>query len=209
MVKSLQQGQNKIQEICEALKKDTLEPALMEKERIIQEAQAQAEKILKEAHQEAGVILKEVREKIAQERDVFETALQRSSEQALETLKQKIENELFNRELDEQLENVTTDPKIIAKLIESMVKAIEKEGSEADLVAVIPDSVDPQKVTALLSKNTLKKLSKEGVQIGGFKGGAEVKLKGKQLTVEMTERVLKELLASSLRKDFREKIFAV
>lgn len=209
MGKTLEKGQDKIQAICDVLKEETIAPAKKEAEDIIKEAEHHKEQIIKEAHEKADELIRAAHVKIEQERSVFRSALEQGAKQALESLRQSIENDLFRPELSDFIAKETKDEKVIAKLVESMVQAIEKEGIKADLAALIPQKVDPKAVNALLSEKVLKRLEGKSVQLGEFAGGAEVKVKGKQLTLVMTDSVLKGLLAQFLRKDFREVIFAV
>lgn len=208
MAKTLENAQDKIQEICDVLRKETLEPAKIEAESIIKEAHEQADRIIKEAHERGEKLLADMHKKLSQEKSVFESALEQGARQVVESLKQEIEEALFNKELHEEIEERTKDPKAVAKIIEAMIKAVEKEGVKTDLEALIPKSLKAEEVNALLAESALKKLSKKSVSIGGFDGGAELKVKGKQLTLQLTETVVKNMLSHFLRKDFRKLLFS-
>src|SRR3990170_4430527 len=99
MERTLEKGDEKIQKICDALRKGTLEPAQKEAERILKEAKAKAEQIIKEGHQEANRHLEEARAEIEKERNVFHSSLEQAGRQALEQLRQAIEYDLFSQEL--------------------------------------------------------------------------------------------------------------
>ena len=45
------------------------------------------------------------------------------------------------------------------------------------------------------------------IQIDDIKGGAEIKLKDKKVTIELTDAAVKELLASYVIPELRAKIF--
>ena len=206
-MKTLENSQDKIEKICETLRKETLEPAQQEAARIIDEAKKQAEKIIHEAWQEHKKILADAKTQMEQERNVFQSSLMQASKQSVESLRQEIERQLFNKHLDLLLEKELKDPKIIASLISAIVKAIEKEGLDADLQAVVSREIDPRTINELIAKDALNKLKGQSVALGSIKGGAQVKIVDRNMTVDISENALKELIASFVRKDFRKLIF--
>lgn len=207
-MKTLDKGQDKIKKICSILRDETIEPAKKDAEKIIKEAQKQAEQIINEAHKQAESIINDARHAIEQEKNVFHSSLLQASKQGIEALKQSIEHKLFNEQLVAMLESQTTDPKVISNLINAIVKSVEKEGLEADLTAIIPKNVVPKEVNKLLLEEVLKKLKDHTVTVGNFKGGAQVKIVNKKMTIDISEESLQEILASYIRKDFRKMIFA-
>jgi V/A-type H+-transporting ATPase subunit E len=207
-MRSLEKGQDKIQKICDRLRHETLEPAEKEAQQIIEEAKKKAEAIKAEAERHAEQLIKQARGQIEQERNVFHSALQQAAKQTIEGLRQEIEYKLFNEELQNILEKQMADPKIIAELINGIVKTLEKEGLATDLTAVIPRLVSTEDVNALLIENIRKRLKGKPLEIGSFVGGAQVKLHGKKMTIDLTDHAIKELLAHYMRKDFRKLIFS-
>lgn len=206
-MKTLDKEQDKIAMIMEALRKETLEPAQTEAQKIIDGAKKQAEGILAEADKQSKQIIEKAKGSIEQERNVFHSSLVQAAKQSIEALRQEIEKTLFNSQLDVILETQTADPKLIAALVNAIVQAIEKEGLKANLEAVIPKQTSPREVNQLLLKGVADKLKDHSVTLGTFKGGAQVKLIDRRLTIDITEGTLKELLASFVRKDFRKIIF--
>lgn len=207
-MRSLEKGQDKIQKICDKLRRGTLEPAEKEVQQILEEAHKKAELIKAEAERHVEQMIKQARGQIEQERNVFHSALQQAAKQMAEGLRQEIEHKLFNEELQHILEKQMADPKIIAELINGIVKAIEKEGLTTDLTAIIPRLISPDDVNALLIESVRKRLKGKPLEIGGFVGGAQVKLIGKKMTIDLTDQAIKELLANYMRKDFRKMIFS-
>lgn len=206
-MRSLEKGQEKIQKICDRLRHETLEPAEEEARNILLEAKKRGEKIKEEAEKHSEQIIKQARGQIEQERNVFYSSLQQAARQTIEALRQEIENKLFNQELMHLLEKQLADPKIIADIVNGIIKSVENEGISTDLTVVIPRLVNPEHVAALLLEGVKKRLKNRPVEIGGFAGGAQVKLAGKNLTIDLTDQVLKELISSYMRKDFRKLIF--
>jgi len=208
-MKSLEKGEDKIEKICEALRKETIEPAKKEALKIVEEAKKQAEAIILEADRQAKEMIVRAKNDIEQERNVFHSSLQQAAKQSVEALRQEIEKHLFSTQLDLVLESQMKDPKIIASLINAIIKAIDKKGIDTSIEAVIPQEVSPRDVNELLLAETLKRLEGHSVTVGAFKGGAQIKLVNKRMTVDITESALRELMSSFVRKDFRKLIFNV
>ncbi len=207
-MKTLEKSHEKIKKICDSIQHEVLAPAKKEAEEIIEQAKKEAHAILEEAKKEKETLLEQAKRTIQQERSVFESSLLQATKQSVESLKQSIENNLFNNSLHEFIADPLSEPKIIASLITAIVNALEKEGMQANLSAIIPQKVPAKDVNALLSSNILNRLKEHSVQVGHFEGGALVKLNGKNITIDITDSAVKELLASYLRKDFRKMIFS-
>ena len=126
-----------------------------------------------------------------------------------DALKQSIEEKLFDQELAKLITKHTHDPKVLSQLITAVVKAIEKDGLEANLSIYVPAAVPARDVNTLLAHEILEKLKEKSVLVGPFTGGIEVKLHKENITVDITDSALKELVANYIRKDFREMIFGV
>jgi len=206
-MKTLEQGSQKIKKISEVLKNEIIEPAKKEAQEIIEEAKNRADEIIKEAHKEVAQLHEEFKTAIEQERNVFQSTMNQASRLTIETLKQEITNKLFNKEFQHLIDKETKDPKIIARLIEAIIKAIEKEGLSANLSAIIPNTVSEKEVNALLGEHILSKLKEDGVTLGDFAGGAKVKMHDKNITIEITDQSMMELVAS-FATGFRKTIFA-
>lgn len=209
-MKTLDKGQDKIKRICSVLREETLEPAEKEAQQIIAGAKAEAESIVAEGKASAEKLLQDARAAIEQERNVFNGSLQQAAKQSLESLRQSIERAFFNTQLSSIIEGNAADPQLVATLINAIAKALEKEGLSADLTALVPKTVEPRRVNELLMQDALKRLRGGGVAIGSFAAGAQVKVSGKNLTIDISEGALKELLSTYVvRKDFRKMIFDV
>ena len=189
------------------LKRETLEPAKKEAEEIVQAARVKAEEIIRDAKKDAEKTLQEARKEIEKERNVFQSSLNQACKQALEVLKQDIESKLFNPELSKILHQPLQEPQIIADLIKAVIGAIEKEGTDVDLSAFIPQAVSAETINRLLMQNILQRLKGGSVQVASLKGGIAVKMDKENITIDVTEEALKELVSTYIRKDFRETLF--
>ncbi|MEM8727205.1 MAG: V-type ATP synthase subunit E [Chlamydiota bacterium] len=207
-MKSIDTGKEKVKKICEVLRKETLDPAKKEGDRIIAKARADAEKIIEDAKNEASRIGEESKRRIEEQRNLCQASMNLAAKQSIDTLKQEIEKNLFNPELNRLVADTVKEPKAVAELIQAMIAGIKKEGIEGDLKAIISGSVDVDAVNRELAKGGIEKLKSESIEVGAIEGGAQVKIIDKNLTIDMSDEALKELIAGFVRDDFRSMIFA-
>ena len=206
-MENLDTGKDKIKKICEILKNETLQPAQEEAQKIIEGAQQEARNIQRAAELQAEETVSAAKAKMAKHKELFDHSIRLACGQVLESLRQEIENHLFNTSLSAWLSKQTLDADLAAKLINAIVKAVEKEGTSAELSAIIPSQIPAEKVNALLLKEVLGKLREKSVILGGMNGGVQLKLHDKQLTLDLSDEALKELLGKYIRKDFRDLLF--
>lgn len=207
IMKTLEQGKDKIQKICDKLRIETLEPAQQEAAQIIEEANARAEQILAEARGEAEGYLHEARKQIEQERNVFKSSLAQAGKQSLEALRQSIEKDLFNDQLVSTVEKESAKPDFVAKILEAIVAAVERDGVSADFAAILPETVSKEELARSIGAAVMKKLEKHPFTISEFRGGVQLKLVDRKMTVDISDETLKELLAGYVRKDFHTLLF--
>lgn len=207
-MKGLESGKDKVKKICEVLKKETLEPAKKEAEEILHQAHATAENIISQANAKAKDIESAAKKEIERQRNVFQSSLHQACKQSIESLKQEIENNLFSKDLSSLITKQTQDPKVIAELVTAVVKAIEKEGINSDITAYVSSAVPAKAINSLLAQNILHRLKEKEVVLGSMQGGVAVKLHKENITLDITDIALKELVSQYIRKDFRDMLFA-
>lgn len=207
-MKNLEKGQTKIDKICAMLKEETLQPAQAEAEALLKKAQEKAEQLINDAQKAAAKLHLEAKAQIEHERSVFYTSLDQASAQALESLRQSIERVFFNESLPAVIQKHTADPELIARLINAIVKALEKEGMAADLSVLVPKTMTPHQLNQLLLDDVLKRLKERSVVLGDISSGIKLQLHDKKLTIDLSGEALKDLLATYIaRKDFRKLLF--
>ena len=206
-MKGIDTGKDKVKKICDVLKRETLEPAKKEAEGIVNQAELQSKQIIQEAKKEAERMLLDSRKEVEKERNIFQSSLHQACKQALEVLKQDIEDKLFNPELSQLLHQPLQEPQAVADLIKAVIHALEKEGIDADLSVLIPRAVPAESINRLLTQNILQKLTANSVKLGSMQGGIAVKIENSHITIDVTESALKELVSDYIRKDFRETLF--
>lgn len=207
-MKKLETEEEKIEKICNLLRHETIEPAKREALAAIGEAEERARAILNRAEREAQQLLAEAREQIKKDRALFESSLELGAQQAIEMLRQHIEEHLFNSTLKEAIASLQRDPAVLARLIDAIVAAIDSAGLSADLSAHINKEVNREAVLALLADNTLKLLDNgEALQVAGISGGVQLRLIDKKISIDMTDVALRELLSAFVRKEYRKLFF--
>ena len=206
---NLATGKDKIQEICDSIRKETLEPVKQEAREIVENAHLQAAAIIKNAKSEAESARTTAAQEIAEKQRLFQSSLELACRQGIESLKQKIEQELFNPELNEMIVKETSNPQIIVRLLESFMKSLEEKGIEEDFEAVIPKDISPRTINGLLVGKILEHLKNRSVEIGDFKGGVQIRMKDRKITIDISDVALREIIAAYIRRDFRELVFQV
>ncbi len=204
----METGKDKVKKICEVLRKETLEPAMQEASEVVDQAKAKGEQIVSEAKAKAAKLLEAADKEIEKRKKVFQASLNQGARQSAEWLKQEIEERLLNHNLYQMISQATSSPEILAKMVEAVVKAVEDEGLETDLSAIIPTAVDPKAVNELLGKEVLKQLKENSVVIGPKKGGIELKLHKENITIDLTDTAILELMTRYVRKDFHKYFFS-
>ena len=85
----------------------------------------------------------------------------------------------------------------------------EEKGVEEDVTAIIPKTIQPRAINSLLLKGVLEKLKGHSVVLGDFSGGVQISMKHEQITIDISDTVVRELVANFIRRDFRDLVFQV
>lgn len=208
-MKGLDNGKNKIQKICDALRVETLEPAKQEAREIIENAHLQAADLIRDAKDKMQSLIEAADHEIDQKRKTFESSIQLACRQVLESLKQKIEKEFFYHGLADLVAKEMSNSQMIANLINSSMKTLSEKGIEEDISILIPQTINPRTINSLLVKEFIDRLKEKSVIVGDFDGGIQIKLLDRQITIDITDRIVRELVANFIRRDFRELVFQV
>lgn len=206
-MQSLETGKDKIQKICDAIRKETLEPVKQEASELIENAHTMAKKIVEDAEKIALAIKKKTDQEVKDRLKDLETQLAHAAKLSVETLKQKIEHELFSKELGQVVAGQMADKNIIVKLIESFMRSLETQGIEEDFEVVVPKEISAREINGMLAKHVLERMKGHGVQLDGFEGGVKLVMKDRQITIDITNRAVQDLLATFLRRDLRDLVF--
>ncbi len=207
-MKTLEKGQDKIKKIADELRHQTLEPAKKMAQEIIVEAEKAAEEIIQAAKNQANKLIASARQTIEQERKVFHASLAQACKQAVEMLKQQIETKLFNDELSIQLEKAAGNSDVIVQLVNAIVESIQKEGISSDISVIIPQKSDPKKIGAQIAKGVMDELKGGPIDLGSFSAGVQVRLNDRRMTLDITDKTLKEIISRFVPSSFHDIIFS-
>ena len=200
-------AQDKLKQICDTLREETLKPAEEEAGSIVHNAREQAKRSVEEAKEEAQRIIRSAEEAADQTIKKGEAALIQAGKRSLENLKQAVETKIFKESLREWLDGVAADPQVSAKLVQALVQAVETQGISGNLSACIGKHVSARAVNEVLGKEITSKLKEKSVSIGKFSGGAQLKVDERNWVLDISSEALLDLLTRFLQKDFREMIF--
>lgn len=208
-MKELPKKEDKVAYICQALRRETLEPAQQEAREIIAEAEQQRERILQEADRQRKERHKEMQNQMAQEQSLFRLSLEHAGKQAISLIKQEIEESLFSPAIGSLIDKAASKPETVAAFLNSVIHAVVKEGIGANIEAILPKTVSPQSIMPLLEAQIRERLQKEGaIRVGSFAGGAQIRLKDKNMVLDFSDKALEQLLSRFLRESFHEYLFS-
>lgn len=201
-------NQDKVQKICDTIRKDTLLPAELQAQEIIKNAEKLAAVTLEKAQAEAKQLREQAHKEILKDKQAFLSSLHIACKQTLDLFKQKVEKKIFHDGLSEIIKETTKKPEVITRCIEAILDALAKEGIEQDLELIIPKSISSQEVMAMLIQKAVAVLEAAPIQLDSFAGGAKIRIRERHLTIDVSDLALKELIASFLREDFRALVFS-
>lgn len=206
-METLEKGKSKLGEICEILRKETLEPAQNDAKGIVDSARIESQKIIELAHAEAKQIMDDAHAKIEQERKLFENSMDLASKQSFDELRQKVEEHLFAIELSQLGAGMLKEGELVAKLLGAIINAIEKEGLGSNLALAISGILKPEEISKHLMDGIKQKLEKNEIPIESIDSGAVIKIVDKKMRIDVSEQSLKELMGTFLRDSFRQILF--
>ena len=196
-------AQDKLKQICDALKVETLKPAEEEANTIVNNAKEQAKRIIQEAQETAQKLVASADRKLKQ----GESSLAQAGKRSVESLKQAIEQKIFKESLAEWLDSVFADHEVGARLVNALIQGVESQGFSGDITAYVAKHISPRAVNEILGKTVLAKLKGKSVVVGEFSSGVQLKVHERNWVLDLSSDALLTLLTRYLQKDFREMIF--
>ena len=204
---SEERADRKIQEICDIITKETLTPAKEKADLIIEDAKKEAAEIIREANEERNRLIEKTRQEIEKEKRVADSSIELAVKQALSRLRSSIHS-LFSAELKDMFKSGLKSSDIVAKVINSVVSAIESKGVKTSLTAQVSKDLDLKEVQSALLENVKKSLGSEGVQLSELPSGVVIKQTEKSFAVEVSDKALIEMLGEYLTDNLQEKLFS-
>lgn len=203
----LERADLRIQEICDKIRNETLEPAKEEANDVLEKARQEANRIIAEAKQKAHEVRSALQKTLEEDRRVFDSSLVQACKQTIEHLKLKIEEHFFNPQLANWIATELGGESEHAKLLDVLINALEKEGTGSQLSALIPKKFSADAINAKLSESILNCLKEKSVELADLPAGVLVKVINKHMVLDLSSSALVDIVASFIRKDFRQVFF--
>ena len=200
-------SKKKVKKICDVLVKETLEPAQKQAEEIVDEAHAKGSAIISEAKAKAEAILQKARDQVEEEKRVFESSVNIAVQKVITDLKDQIESRLFHPELEGQVSKYLKEKDVVVKLIDALVGALSKEGMKADLEVIVSNSFSTEEICSAILDSSLKAMKGETIQLAEMGSGVVVKCEGYNLSVDITDEAVKEIIARYASESLRKILF--
>ena len=180
--------QNKLQELTEKIYREGVSKGNEEAEIIISGARAESEKILKEARKEAEAIISDAEKKAEEIMDKTLSGMKMSFRQAMNTLKQEVEEAILLKIVEEPVSEIFSDNRFIARLIEVTAEKWSHEINEGGIEISIPEEM-MNEMEQYLKSRTTKSLT-DGIilhPVKSMKKGFEIRPAGKEFKISVTE----------------------
>ena len=116
---------------------------------------------------------------------------------------------MFFKGLHDLVAKEMAHPKFIADLVQDFMKMLDEKGINEELTALVPKGASKKAINSLIASQFLDRLHGKSVVLGDFDGGVQLKLHDQTVTIDMSDRALRDVLASFLRADFRKLVFQV
>lgn len=207
-MKSLESNQEKVQQLCNLLQTQAIEPAQKQAREIVQEAKAKAAEIIAEAKYQAAALQAQAKAEMEKEKEVVESSLKQAARQAVIGLRKEIEDNLFGDRLAQLSKEVLSKEELLANLIKSYIQAVAKEGLSNSFSAFVANHQDSTRLAEAIGYELVSALREGKLVQTSLGGGFKLQLHDRHLTVDCTSEALTESLANYLRKDLRERLFA-
>ncbi|MEQ8360570.1 MAG: hypothetical protein RH860_13860 [Cytophagales bacterium] len=195
---------DKINVIARKIYEEGLEKAQQESENILNSANSEADQIIKSAKAQAEQIIKEAENKAQKEKKIISSELKLASEQVIESLRQRIKDQVSLKLLDDNLKSIFKDPDFIKSLI---IEIAGSWSSNNGFDVKVADSIKSKVEQAL--KPSLKDVLKN-MEIRSAKGletGFIIEDKKDHYEITFTEEQFREFLKPFIKEKTQKLIF--
>ena len=195
----------KLQGLLEKIKKEGLEKAGIEKQKILDDAKKEAQKIVDKANDEAELIRKKAEEDAKKLEKRSETAVRQASRDIMLKLKGELQKRLENLVHDLSSESMT--PEFMGNIIKEMAAAFSKDDSSSDLkLELLVAPKDCEKLIVLL-RGSLAKSFTETPEVFGendIGGGLKIGLKKNDVFFDFTDDAITDLVCAYVNPKLAE-----
>jgi|GEM_PF-1894646 len=206
MPKSLAREQEALEKILSRIEEETLDPAKQEADKIVRDAKERAEEIVKQAELERDQILSSGRATLAKEQEVIRSSLKQAGVEGLESLRQKVQGEFFEKTLVNLVDKKMSEREVLDKIIDALLQALKNSGFDSRFSLVLPKAISSKDLAEVAAKHALSSLQADA-KVGELSGGVQVQLHDRHLTLDFSSKAVSDLLLPYLRKELRELLF--
>ena len=195
---------DKLNAIARKIYEEGLEKAQQVSEVIIEKARSDSQKIISDARLQAEQILNDARKSAEKEKQIVLSEVKLASDQALDTLRQKIKQLIANQSINSSLENSFKSDSFIRNLILEIAKNWNKEsGFALELDTVIGKKLETEIKTSLSSliKDVQVDLNKN------IEAGFKIIDKKEGFEIEFSESQFKEFLKPFIKEKTQKLLF--
>ena len=203
----LETGNDKVKKICEVLKRETIDPARQQAESIIEEAKAEAEKIIASAEQKSTKMLKETEDKIASQQEVFKASIQVAFKQSIGKLKSEIFTKVFQQGLLQKIRDGFQDPNILGECLKVICQSLNSMGSNVDPLIIVSKKFDKNQLSQMIVKLGLEHLQNKIIPKGDFSSGIQIRIENENLTIDITDQAVEQLILKFSSDTLKKLIF--
>lgn len=203
----LETGNDKVKKICEILKKETLDPAKHQAEELLDHARKEAEKIVAHAHEKASQMIRESEERLKKDESVFTASLNLACKQGIGKLKAEIQSKIFNTALIEKIQKELNQDETIAHCIRAIFDGVSKSGMEADAEIILAKNLSKEVVAKAIAKAGIDQQVIKVISTGEFSSGIQVKIAKENLTIDLSDETVAELITNFASENLKKMIF--
>ena len=184
-----------IQRILQAIKEEALEPSKTEAEETLATANAESEQILFEANEKAESIIQQATKKAHDQIRAARAEIELALKQAKLQLKNDLTQHLFKKELKEALSKEMHKSDTVARTVNIVLDSFQKEGLFSKFEIAVSDGIYEKELVQHLTQSVKEKIEKLGeLKFDSSFGGAILKIKDKNMIVELTENQIEQVL---------------
>jgi len=199
---------DKLKQLTEKLYNEGVSKAQEDADRIVKEANEKAEQIVKEAKEKAQKIEAESNKKAEDQKRQVENDLQRAAEQTLRTVRQKLEQLITAKVIEQPVKESFKDNEFVRKLIEKAIENWSPDKEQISLSVLLPQSMQ-QDLGKYLEQNAHKMLQ-AGLDVqftSRIKGGFKIGPADGSYKISFEDRDFENLFESFLRPQTADLLF--
>lgn len=192
---------DKLQELTQKIYSEGLEKGKSEAADIINKAKAEADALVKSANKQAEKIVEDAKKETEELKKNAESELILSSRQATNALKQKLNDIVVSKSVDDALANTFEDKVFIQNIMLTVVENWDKMGKSGGDISIVLPEKDKGKLDDFLKGKVAKQL-KGGLDINfeeGMKSGFKIGPKDGGYKISFTEEDFKQFFQQYIR----------